>query len=324
MKTARLVASRLVPNRVESPYLRFSRQAWSGLRQDAPGPLTEDELCGLRGIHSPTTVSEVEEIYLPLARLLGMYFDTSQALYQTTARFLGAGAKVPYIIGVAGSVAVGKSTTSRILQTLLSRWHKGIEVELVTTDGYLFPNAVLVEMGMLNRKGFPESYDVRNLVNFLSDLKSGKTNLRVPLYSHARYDVLQNEYKSINRPQIVIVEGLNLLQSNRSQGKDDPHVFVSDFLDFSIYLDAPMPIIKQWYIKRFMYFREKAQGDSSLFFHRFSLLTDEEALRFAEGIWEDINEINLKQNILPFRERAQLILKKIDDHSIQEVLLRKT
>lgn len=305
-----------------SPYLEFSRQQWREFRNDTPLPLTEAEIVQLRGQNEPVSIEEVTDIYLPLSRLLNLYVAATQELYRVTSRFLGhAAPKVPYIIGIAGSVAVGKSTTSRILQALLARWPDHPRVALITTDGYLFPNVTLEERGLINRKGFPESYDLRRLIEFLSALKAGQPQLKVPVYSHHYYDIMPNEFQLVDQPDIVIVEGLNVLQVG--QQRQQSRVFVSDFFDFTIYVDAPTPVIKQWYIERFMQFRRKAIEDPAAFFNRFLSMTDEAAMKFAAQVWQQINEANLHENILPFRDRAKLILVKDADHSVKRVLLRK-
>jgi type I pantothenate kinase len=307
-----------------SPYIVFPRESWREFRKDTPLTLTQAELGKLHGQLQAVSLEEVSDIYLPLSRLLNLYVAATQELYRVTGKFLGnPEPKVPYIIGVAGSVAVGKSTTSRILQALLSRWPHHPRVELITTDGFLFPNAVLEERGLLNRKGFPESYDLRQLIDFLFDLKSGKPNLRVPLYSHHHYDILSDQYQLINQPDIVIVEGLNVLQVASFKPEQQTRVFVSDFFDFTIYVDAKIEIIRQWFMQRFMLFREKAKTTTEDFFYQFTKMSEKEAMAFAEQIWQDINAANLCENILPFKERAKLILEKAADHSIQNVYLRK-
>lgn len=308
----------------DSPYLEFPRSTWSQFRKDTPLTLSEDDLLQLKGQNEPVSLIEVEEIYLPLSRLLNLYVSATQELYKVTTRFLGhPEPKVPYIIGIGGSVAVGKSTTSRILRALLSRWPHHPHVALVTTDGYLYPNEQLEQRRLMNRKGFPKSYDVRRLIEFLSDVKAGKPALKVPVYSHHHYDILPSEYQIIDQPDIVIVEGLNVLQAAAVKTSRQPQVFVSDFFDFSIYVDAPTDIIKQWYISRFMAFREKAHNDPDAFFSQFSRMDNEQALAFSNNIWKEINEKNLIENILPFKLRARLILEKAADHSVQKVYLRK-
>lgn len=308
----------------QSPYLEFSRNQWREFRRDTPLTLSEADLAKLKGQNESVSLSEVEDIYLPLSRLLNLYVAATQDLYHVTTRFLGhPEPKVPYIIGIAGSVAVGKSTTSRILQALLSHWPNHRHVALVTTDGFLYSNAELGERDLLNRKGFPESYDIKQLVNFLQRLKSGESNLKVPLYSHHHYDVISGEYQVIEKADIVIVEGLNVLQTTSDRYGKPPLSFVSDFFDFSIYVDAETSIIKKWFLDRFMLFREKAYNDAEAFFYQFTKMSDDEATQFADNIWTSINETNLVENILPFKNRANLILQKGTDHFVEKVYLRK-
>lgn len=307
-----------------SPYLEFDRKKWCRLRKDTPLTLTEQELSGLTGENEPVSLPEVEEIYLPLSRLLSLYASATQGLYCVTGEFLDHPApKVPYVIGVCGSVAVGKSTTSRILRALLSRWPDHPRVAWISTDAYLYPNAVLEERGLMQRKGFPESYQLFELMRFLADLKAGKPNLKVPVYSHHHYDILPNQFRDVDQPDIVIVEGLNILQTGKAELGQPWRLFLSDFFDFTVYVDAETPVIKQWYIERFMAFCERAVSDNTAYFQQFSRLSNEEARAFAERVWTDINEANLLQHILPFRERASLILEKGEDHLVKRVLLRK-
>ncbi|WAH38088.1 type I pantothenate kinase [Alicyclobacillus dauci] len=308
-----------------SPYIKFPREEWRHLRASTPLPLNESELAALHGINEEVSLTEVEEIYLPLSRLLNLYVGATQNLYKATNAFLGnLGGKVPYIIGIAGSVAVGKSTTARIIQALLSRWPNHPKVDLVTTDGFLYPNAELERRGILHRKGFPESYDTRQLIHFLADVKSGKPEVVAPVYSHLTYDIVPTEKILVRQPDIVILEGLNVLQTVKpSQSGKKMTVFVSDFFDFSIYVDAPERFIRQWYVDRFHTLRETAFRDKKSYFHRFSSLTDDEANQIALNIWEDINAKNLRENILPTKQRAQLILQKGDHHMVERVELRK-
>ncbi|HSB61266.1 MAG TPA: type I pantothenate kinase, partial [Vicinamibacteria bacterium] len=286
------------------PYLRFSRQEWSRLREDTPLTLTERDLDHLRGLNERVSLLEVEEVYLPLSRLLNLYVTASQELYGVTARFLGhSTARVPYVIGIAGSVAVGKSTTARIVQALLARWPSHPAVDLVTTDGFLLPNRALEERGLMRRKGFPESYDVRRLLQFVSDLKAGKADVRSPVYSHLTYDVVPGEEVVVRQPDIVILEGLTVLQSG-SGSRDRPHpLFVSDFFDFSLYVDAEVEHIRRWYLERFFTLRNTAFQAPASYFHRYAGLSDAEAEQVASGLWRDFNEVNLRENILPTRER---------------------
>lgn len=307
-----------------SPYLSFDRQTWRQFRKDTPLTMSEADLKVIKGQNETVSLLEVEEIYLPLSRLLNLYVAATQQLYTVTTKFLGhPEPKVPYIIGVAGSVAVGKSTTSRILQTLLSRWQDHPRVALITTDGFLHSNAVLEQRGLTDKKGFPESYDLPALVNFLADLKAGKQELQVPVYSHHDYDIVPGEFEILQQPDIVIIEGLNVLQIPRKKSVQQPQWFVADFFDFTIYVDAATDIIKQWYIDRFMLFRDKATHDPAAYFHRFTQWDEQRALHFAAEIWTDINEKNLIENILPFKQRARLVLEKGQDHAVERVLLRK-
>jgi type I pantothenate kinase len=308
-----------------SPYLRFSRTEWAHLRASTPLPLTEEDLARLRGINDAISLDEVAGVYLPLSRLFNLYVSAVQSLHKATDTFLGhLPAKVPYIIGIAGSVAVGKSTTARVLQTLLSRWPDHPRVDLITTDGFLYPTAVLERRGLMNRKGFPESYDQRRLVHFLTEIKSGKGEVSAPIYSHLIYDIVEGAEQIVRQPDILIVEGLNVLQSgsvrNPSRGS---RVFVSDFFDFSIYIDADEETIEDWYVARFLKLRETVFRNPDSYFHRYSKLTREEAIEKAHSIWREINGPNLRDNIQPTRERAQLILRKGVGHSVEEVRLRK-
>jgi type I pantothenate kinase len=276
-------------------------------------------------MHDRLDMSEVEEIYLPLSRLLSMYVAATQRLFRAQQRFLGTeDVKMPYIIGIGGSVAVGKSTTARVLQALLARWPNVPKVDLITTDGFLYPNAVLERETLMDRKGFPESYDLPALLRFLTDVKAGRRPTRAPIYSHLVYDVMPNHWVEIDRPDILIVEGLNVLQAGRLPSKDGEVIpFVSDFFDFSIYLDAEEEVLRTWYVNRFLTLRGTAFSDPKSYFHRYSKLTDDEATATATDIWTRINLVNLHENILPTRRRADLILKKSESHGVGEVSLRK-
>jgi type I pantothenate kinase len=302
--------------------MTFTAEDWGRLRASTPLSLSEDDLEQLRGLNVALSLDEVAKIYLPLSRLLNLYVGASQELYRASDTFLGKlPAKVPFIIGVAGSVAVGKSTTSRVLQTLLARWPNHPQVELVTTDGFLYPNEVLLERELMARKGFPESYDRRRLIRFLAQVKSGQPEVVAPVYSHLTYDVLPDEHIVVRQPDILIVEGLTVLQSSSPEGQHT--VFVSDYFDFSIYVDADVSHIRDWYVERFFTLRETAFRDPRSYFRRYAQLSDEEALDTATTIWSTINEKNLFENILPTRERADLILTKQADHSVSEVRLRR-
>ncbi len=307
-----------------SPYRVFTRKQWAALREDTPMTLTADEVSRLRSLHDRLDMAEVEDIYLPLSRLLSLYVSATQGLFHVQQAFLGTeDSKMPYIIGVAGSVAVGKSTTARVLQALLARWPNTPTVDLVTTDGFLYPNAVLEREGLMEKKGFPESYDLPSLLRFLTDVKAGRRPARAPIYSHLVYDVIPNEWHEVDRPDILIVEGLNVLQTGRlpRDGKAIP--FVSDFFDFSVYLDASEEILHTWYVDRFLALRGTSFADPKSYFHRYANLSDQEAVKVATSIWSRINLVNLHDNILPTRQRADLILKKGESHLVEEVALRR-
>ncbi|MEZ5872979.1 MAG: type I pantothenate kinase [Nitratireductor sp.] len=307
-----------------SPYRFFTAAEWAEFRADTPLTLTEDEVKRLRSLNDPVSLEEVRHIYLSMSRLLSAHVEASQELFRQRSRFLNvSGAKTPFIIGIAGSVAVGKSTTARILKELLARWPSSPRVALVTTDGFLHPNAVLRERNLMNRKGFPESYDVGAILRFLSDIKAGAGRVEAPLYSHLTYDVLPGEFEVIDSPDILIFEGINVLQSRElpKEGKAIP--VVSDFFDFSIYIDSEEKLIERWYISRFMRLRETAFTNPMSFFHRYSQLSEEAALSIAHELWSNINLVNLHDNILPTRPRADLVLRKGADHLIEHVALRK-
>jgi len=306
---------------VPTPYVDFDRGSWARLRASTPLTLGEADLAELQGINERVPLAEVEEIYLPLSRLLNLHVAATQNLHRTTDTFLGTPAsRISYVIGVAGSVAVGKSTFARILQALLRRWPAHPRVDLVATDGFLWPLATLESRGILTRKGFPESYDVRRLVEFMIDVKAAEGPARAPVYSHQIYDQVPGEYQIVDRPDILIIEGLNVLQ--RSTEHTEP-VFVSDFFDFSIYIDADERDIETWYVARFLRLRETVFRDPASYFHRFSRLSETEAIDTAREIWRTINGVNLRENIQPTRERARLILEKDRDHLVQRVRLRK-
>ncbi len=305
-------------------YLRFNREEWARLRAFTPLPLTESDLVTLRGMNEAISLEEVEDIYLPLSRFLNLNVSAVQSLHKATDTFLGnLPKKIPYVIGIAGSVAVGKSTISRVMQALLSRWPDHPKVDLVTTDGFLLPTRVLEERGLMRRKGFPESYDRRALVRFLAQVKRGQKEVHAPIYSHLSYDIVEGEVKTVRQPDILIVEGLNVLQtSSARQSGDEPLMFVSDFFDFSVYIDADEDLIESWYVSRFLKFRETVFTNPDSYFHRYSHLSRPEAAELAHSIWREINGPNLKDNIRPTRERARLVLRKSEHHRVEEIRLR--
>ncbi len=312
------------PTQVFSPYHRFTRAQWAALRADTPLTLSIDDLARLQSLNEPITLEEVIAIYLPLSRLLALYVAATQGLFKATQRFLDAGGgKVPYIVGVAGSVAAGKSTLARVLRALLARWPNTPHVELVTTDGFLLPNAVLERDGLMAKKGFPESYDGAALLRFLSDVKAGRRAVAAPVYSHVTYDIVSDASVVVDRPDILIVEGLNVLAPSRPAKDGRTSAFVSDFFDFSIYLDATDDDLERWYVSRFMRLRETSFRDPRSYFQTFADLDDAEADSKARRIWHDINLANLHENVAPTRQRANLILTKGASHRIEEVALRK-
>jgi type I pantothenate kinase len=307
-----------------SPYRVFTRADWAQLREDMPMTLTPDEVTRLRSLHDRLDMREVEEIYLPLSRLLSLYVSATQRLFRAQQNFLGTeDSKMPYIIGVAGSVAAGKSTTARVLQALLARWTNVPKVDLITTDGFLYPNAILEREGLMDKKGFPESYDLPALLRFLSDIKAGRRPVQAPVYSHLLYDVMPNQWVEIDRPDILIVEGLNVLQTGRPPRDGKAIPYVSDFFDFSVYLDADEDVLRGWYVHRFLTLRGTAFADPKSYFHRYSTLSDAEAVATATSIWNRINLVNLYESILPTRQRADLILTKGENHLVGEVALRR-
>jgi type I pantothenate kinase len=300
-----------------SPYVELRREQWRELRRSTPLTLTLDELVALRGLGDPVDLEEVVDVYLPLSRLISLQVAARQSLYEATTSFLGEGdTKVPFVIGIAGSVAVGKSTTARLLKTLLARWPDHPHVDLVTTDGFLHNKAELQQRGIMHRKGFPESYDRRGLLRFVADVKSGAPEVRAPVYSHLAYDIVPDRMQVVRRPDILIVEGLNVLLPGQG-------LTVADLFDFSIYVDAHTDDIAGWYVERFLALRDTAFADPTSHFHYYAALTDDEARAEATRLWQEINEPNLVHNILPTRPRATLVLRKDADHRISRVRLRK-
>lgn len=307
-----------------SPYHEFTTAQWAALRHGEPMTLDLDDLKRLRALNDPISLEEAQQVYLPMTRLLAYYVEAVQGLHSAAGKFLQQnGDKTPFIIGVAGSVSVGKSTTARILHALMQRWPSSPKVDLVTTDGFLLPNAELERRGLMEKKGFPESYDRSAFLKFLASIKAGKPNVKAPTYSHLVYDVVPGEEIIVDRPNILIVEGLNILQPGDLPRDGRPILFASDFIDFSIYIDSEEPHLRQWYVERFLQLRETAFKDPQSFFHKFSKLSIEEAKTLAISIWEQINLPNLQENILPTRGRADLVLTKGPDHAINRVKLRK-
>lgn len=304
-----------------TPFLSFSREKWADLRKSVPLKLTEQDLKPLLGFNEALSLNEVSTIYLPLTRLINYYIEENLRRQTVLNRFLGVqNPKVPYIIGIAGSVAVGKSTSARILQSLLSHWPNERKVDLITTDGFLHPLQKLKQDNLLHKKGFPVSYDTAKLIRFLAEIKSGKEKVQAPIYSHLTYDIVPHEFTEIKQPDILILEGLNVLQT---AGNNSNQTFVSDFVDFSIYVDAQEVLLKEWYIKRFLKFRQSAFSDPNSYFKHYAKLSEQEAIATAASIWENINGLNLRENILPTRERADLILTKGADHAVELIKLRK-
>jgi type I pantothenate kinase len=310
----------------QSPYLLFDRNKWAELRKSEPMTLTESEIQQLKGINEELSIDEVRDIYLPLSRLLNYYVNSTKSRQAVIMNFLNEELqKIPFIIGIAGSVSEGKSTSARVLQALLSRWKENNRIALVTTDGFLYPNAVLEAKNLMSKKGFPESYDTHQLLRFVNDIKSGKAEVKAPKYSHLTYDIVPDEQIVIRpQPDILILEGLNVLQNRMDYPQQNkPTIFVSDFLDFSIYVDAEENYLEEWFLNRFMNFRRTAFNDPQSYFYPVSKFSDKEAKAMALNVWEEINSINLHKNILPTRERAHLILHKGENHRVDYVKLRK-
>ena len=309
---------------LNSPYIIFSKEEWADLGFGATLNLTENEIIELRGLNEPMSIDEVRDVYLPISRLLNLYISGTEKLFEATNLFLGKkNFKVPFIIGIGGSVAVGKSTTSRILQALLSEWSDNITVSLVNTDGFLMSNNNLEKRSLMERKGFPESYNLTLLLDFLNSVKSGKSNVKAPVYSHLLYDNVPGEFINVNKPDILIIEGLNVLQPAPLPRDGNAIPYVSDFFDFSIFVDADEKNIKNWYIQRFLKLKSTAFREEKSYFNKYSYLSDEEAVNEATSLWEKINYVNLIENILPTRQRANLILRKSENHSVNQISLRK-
>jgi len=307
-----------------TPFVELDRATWAALAASTPLPLSADEVARLRGLGDPIGLAEVETIYLPLSRLLNMYVSGTGALHQVTSTFLGERSeRTPFVIGVGGSVAVGKSTTARVLRELLARWPNTPRVELVTTDGFLYPNAVLEQRHLMSRKGFPESYDRRALLRFVAEVKSGADEVRAPRYDHLSYDILSDDQVVVRRPDVLIVEGLNVLQPAHLDDEGRSALALSDFFDFSVYVDAHPRDVRRWYVERFLRLRATAFSDPHSYFHRYAALTDEQAAAMAQDIWTSINEPNLVENILPTRGRATLVMTKGPDHAVTRIRLRK-
>ena len=305
------------------PYDYYSTEQWALRHQATPLSLTEAELQQLCGFREPLSLAQVERVYLPICQLIESMALAHQQLHQTTQRLIGdTQRKIPFIIGISGSVAVGKSTTSRLLHTLLARTGRQLKVDLITTDGFIYPNVELEKRQLADKKGFPESYDTRRMVKLLSEIRAGITKHQVPLYSHACYDIVPNAWQLIDEPDILILEGLNLLNTRPVASKAP--VFIANFLDFSIFVDAETATIRQWYLERFLAFRRQATGHPERYFHRFTQMSDTEAYQYAQRVWHEVNEANLRENILPFKHQARLIMHKAADHAIAGISLRQS
>ncbi|MCL2804243.1 MAG: type I pantothenate kinase [Micrococcales bacterium] len=309
---------------VESPYLRFDRKTWRALASSTPLPLSEEDIARITSMGDNVSLKEADMIYRPLSALLNLHSQASEYLHKVRGEFLhDSTTRTPYVIGIAGSVAAGKSTVARLLRTLLARWPDTPRVELVPTDGFLYPNSVLEERGLMERKGFPESYDRRALLNFLAQVKGGAAEVAAPRYSHLRYDIVPGETTVVHRPDILVVEGLNVLQEARTSKTESTALTVSDFFDFSIYIDAAEADLRRWYVERFLALRKTAFTKPESAFRRFASLSDTEATAYALEVWDQVNRPNLVHNIMPTRSRASLIMSKEANHKVGRIYLRK-